>query len=190
MAPRALRTLLADVLLPGGRLTRVPDPALVATVRAVLEQRAGETITGRELLAEVRARGIVVREIRRVQEAVQHLLVVEQLPIASTSSRPAGYRLGSADELRASIREIDARVVGTFTRRKALKAALAAVEGRTSPQLQLSHRRPSVTLTTIAGDEISVLVDRASADVHAAQLQALDRANQAGLAAARRRSRG
>lgn len=139
-----MRALLATALPPGGGLSpRVPDPALLAAVRTVLEERRGAAVTGAELLHLVRARGVEAGCVRRVQEALQHLLVVEQLPIASTSSRPAGYRLGSAEDLRSSLREIDARVVGTFTRRKALKAALAAVEGRATPQLVLFAGRPA-----------------------------------------------
>ncbi len=115
-----------------------PDPALLAALEQLLRERhsgAARAVTGRELVEELRERGVPVGHLRRVGEGVATLRA-RGVPVASSSARPAGYYLlDDARQAGAVVRELDAKISGLFRARRAFKRAAAAA---TTPQLELA----------------------------------------------------
>ena len=102
-------------------------PAVLAAVLQWLPVEPTDPITGQHLAENVShtlGRRVIVR---RVEEAIEALRE-EGVPVASLSSRPAGYRIAvSKGPLRACLREFDRRIFSLFRRRKSIRRMLAVV---------------------------------------------------------------
>jgi hypothetical protein len=64
------------------------DPQVLEGVRRLLPFDRSMARTGEQILRELRLGGIAVNHVRRVQEAIRHLRVVEHVTVASG---PFGY---------------------------------------------------------------------------------------------------